>query len=256
VWLALLSCLAVAFGTAPVAWGLAVGSRARWAILALLAYVCMGLNTAIEAAIFTRFGGTAAMLVFNAFIAAFLATGLALLFRSEPLRSWSEHWETFTIGRGPLEWAWRVAAAIVVFPPIYLAFGSLIAPIVVESYRTGQFGLTLPGFGLIIPVQLVRSTLYLAASVPVLVAWRGSRVRLALALGAAHFVFDGLSGMLQSHWLPMPMRIAHTLEILGDSLTYAAVVVALLVRRREDRERVAAGAAADSAGVPGLASSR
>src|SRR3954468_14628468 len=86
--LGLLSCLAVPFGTAPVAWGLAVGSRARWAILALLAYVCMGLNTAIEAAIFTRFGGTAAMLVFNAFIAAFLATGLALLFRSEPLRSW------------------------------------------------------------------------------------------------------------------------------------------------------------------------
>src|SRR5205814_5096209 len=69
----LVASLGLAVGVAPLASGLAVEFRARWAILAALAYVCLGVNTAIEAAIFTRVGGTAGMLVFNLFTAAALA---------------------------------------------------------------------------------------------------------------------------------------------------------------------------------------
>jgi hypothetical protein len=80
-------------------------------------------------------------------------------------------------------------------------------------------------------VQLLRSALFLAVSVPPLVAWRGSRLRLILALGTAHWAMNGLQGMLQAHWLPSAIRLAHTGEILGDSLAYAAVLVALLAPR-------------------------
>jgi hypothetical protein len=34
---------------------------------------------------------------------------------------------------------------------IGLAFGSLVAPVVVAGYRSGRFGLVLPGLALILP---------------------------------------------------------------------------------------------------------
>jgi hypothetical protein len=110
----------------------------------------------------------------------------------------------------------------------------MVGPFVADAYRAGRFGLVLPGLGQILSVQFVRSVLFLLASLPVLAAWHGSRLRLALALGAAHFVMVGLFGMLQAYWLPAPMRLIHTAEILVDSVTYAAVLVVLLVRPRED----------------------
>jgi hypothetical protein len=234
----ILASVALAAGLVPLASGLAVGFVARWTILGVLVYVCLGINTAIESAIFTTFGGTAGMLVFNLVMAVVLAAALAGLFRSpDDVTSWSTRWHALRAARPTSQWAWRLAAAVLVFPAIYLAFGNMVAPIVVEPYRAGRFGLVLPGYGTILPVQVVRSALFLAASVPALVAWRGSRVRLALALGAAHFVLDGLFGMLLSHWLPLPMRAAHTVEILGDSLVYAAVLVVLLLPPREGDER-------------------
>jgi len=231
----LLAAFALAAGLVPLASGLAVRFAARWAALALFAFVCAGLNTAIEAAIFTSLGGTAGLLVLNAILAGVLGAALAASFRARgELQAWPARARDFAARRRAGEWILRAAIAVLAFPVIYLAFGSMIAPIVVPAYQAAQFGLVLPGYGVIVPVQLVRSALYLAASAPLLVAWRGSRLRLALALAAAHFVLDGLSGMLQAYWLPAPIRLAHSVEILGDSLVYAAVVVALLVPAREE----------------------
>src|SRR5262249_50872064 len=77
----LLGCAALAFGLAPLAAGLEVGLVGRWAILAALVYVCLGINTAIESAIFTTFGGAAGMLAFNLVLAVVLTGALAALFR-------------------------------------------------------------------------------------------------------------------------------------------------------------------------------
>lgn len=231
-----LASVVLGAGMAPLASGLAVGVQARWAILAGFLYVCLGLNTAIESAIFTALGGTGGMLIFNVFAALGLGAALAVLFRArQGLEPWGQAWRRFRGQFTAAQWATRVAAAWLAFPVIYLLFGSLIAPFVVESYRAGQHGLVLPPMTRIVPVQLLRSALFLAASVPVLVAWRGTRVGLVLALGAAHFVVDGLSGMLQAYWLPAGMRVAHSAEILADSLAYAAALVVLLAAGKDAR---------------------
>jgi hypothetical protein len=226
-----LASLSVAFALGLLAAGLAVGLVARGLTLALLAYVCLGPNTAIEAAIFTTMGGTSAMLILNVFSSLFLAAALAALFRpsAEPA-AWRACWRSFWAERDGASWAWRLGTAVLAFPLLYLTFGMMVGPFVVESYRGREFGLVLPSLGLVFAVQLVRSLLFLAASLPVLVAWRGSRLALGLALGLAHFALVGLFGLLQAYWLPGPMRLLHGGEILADSMTYAAVVVALLVR--------------------------
>jgi hypothetical protein len=212
----------------PLSTGLGVGFAARWTILAAFTYVCMGLNTAIEAALFTTMGGTSGMLVFNILPALLFGGALAALFPpTEPAgwgASWRRFWARLPVGR----WALRLGAALLAFPAIYFTFGSIVGPFVVDAYRAGQFDLVLPPLNLILPVQLVRSGFFLAASLPVLIAWRGSRLRLVLALGAAHFALVGLFGLVQAFWLPTPMRLIHGAEILADSLAYGAALVFLL----------------------------
>jgi hypothetical protein len=122
-----------------------------------------------------------------------------------------------------------LALAVLAFPVIYLAFGSVVGPFVIDAHRAGAFGLKLPGVGEMISTQFVRSALFLLASVPALVLWRGPRLRLVAALGLAHYVFVGLFGMLQALWLPTSLRVLHGTELLADSLVYAAVLVLLLV---------------------------
>ena len=229
----LIASVALGLALGPLAAGLALRFAARWAILALLTYVCLGLNTAIEAAIFTTVGGTSGLLVLNAFSAIPFGAALAALFRPATApEAWASRWRRFRGQFQPAQWAWRLGAAVLAFPVIYFLFGMIVGPFVVDSYRAGQFGLVLPGLGTIVPVQLVRSVLFLAASLPVLVAWRGSRLRLGLALGAAFVLLLGLFGMLQAYWLPTPMRLIHSAEIFGDAVAYAAVLVVLLVRPR------------------------
>jgi hypothetical protein len=224
--------LALALG--PLARGLAAGFLARWAMLGLLAYVCLGVNTAIEAALFTTVGGTSGLIVLNVFSSVLFAAAVAAAFRpSSELPGWRVSWRGFWRRHGTPQWAWRLAAAVLAFPVTYLLFGMMAGPFVVDAYRAGEFGLTLPGLDRILPVQFLRSGLFLVASLPVLVAWQGSRLRLSLALGTAHFGLVGLFGMLQASWLPGSMRLIHSVEILADSLCYAAVLVALLVPPRE-----------------------
>ena len=231
--LSTIAALTLGLGLGPLAAGLGVGFRARWATLALLVFVCLGVNTAIEAALFTTLGGSDGMIVLNVFTSLAVGAALAALFRpagEEP--PWAARLDRFRRQFPAGQWAWRLAAALLAWPVIYLAFGMTVAPWVVPAYEAAQFGLVLPGMGQILPVQLLRSALFLGASVPALVAWRGSRRGLTLALAAAHFVLNGLFGLLQATWWPVSLRTLHTVEILGDSLVYAAVLVLLLARPR------------------------
>jgi hypothetical protein len=239
--LGLLASFALALALGPLAAGLAVGFAARWTILALLAYVCLGVNTTIEAAIFTTVGGSGGMLVLNAFSCSALAAALAVLFRpAAGPTAFRLCWQRFWRRYGTAQWAWRLAIAVLAFPAIYLAFGMMVGPLVIDAYRAGRFGLVLPGLDLILRVQALRSLLFLAASLPVLVAWDASRLRLWLALGAAHFALVGLTGLLQAYWLPATMRLAHGAEILCDSLAYAGVLVVLLTWPRHPNRAPAA----------------
>jgi hypothetical protein len=228
---AFLASLVLGASLGPLASGLRARYLARFAALALLAYVYLGVNTALETTIFTTVGGAVGMIVL--FLPATLAcaAAAAALFRPttapEPTAAL---WSRFQAQFGAWSRVWRLAAAIVAFPLVYLAFGIMAGPFVIEAYRSGAYGLTLPGWSQILPILFLRSGLFLVASLPAIAFWRGSRLRLALSLGVANYVLVGLFGMLQAFWLPLAMRLVHVTEIAADSFAYAALLVLLLVR--------------------------
>ncbi|MBN2129401.1 MAG: hypothetical protein JW741_07885 [Sedimentisphaerales bacterium] len=225
-----LANVVLALGVAPLARGMKTTYPVRALILALLCYVCLGVNTPIEAAIFTKLGGMSTMVLFSLLPCLLFGAVTALLFkhpgRAEPFRVSARR---FFSGRNPGQWAWRLVAAAVVFPAIYLSFGMMVAPVVAGYYRQEQFGLTLPSGGAIVLVQLLRGSLFLLAALPVLIAWPGSRLRLTVTLGLALYVLVGLFSMMQSYWLAPALQIAHNLEIFADSMVHALVLTLLLV---------------------------
>lgn len=226
----------LALGIAPLAAGLSGTYRWHWLALALLLFVNLGVNTAIEAAIFTthfQHGGAAFLLLMYAAAAVALSAVVARLFRPPAAQPATK------IRRAPFAWAWRIALAVAAFPVIYFIFGSIVAPFVLAQYRAGMAGLVLPPLGVIVPVEVARSALFLLASLPVLLLWTRSRRGLVLALGWAHAVTVGLYGLLGAYWLPALLREAHSLEITADSFAYAFVLVVLLKPRAAPAERFA-----------------
>lgn len=232
-----LSTVFLAVALSGVANGIGGGWLVRGLSLGLLTYVCMGLNTFIEASIFTTSGATGSAGAFAATLVLYLPPCLlcglaaAVLFRPpESGDGLVARARVFTTSFGALGWLRRLVLAVFAFPAIYLAFGSLIAPFVIDYYRQGAAELVLPPMSTILPVVFLRSLLFLAACLPVLMLWRKSPAKLLLFLGAAMFVFVGAMPLFVAYWMPARLRIVHTLEIMADSFVYVAVL-ALLFRR-------------------------
>jgi hypothetical protein len=231
-----LASLALALGLAPLVRRIRGTFIVRWLALALLCYVCLGVNMPIEAAIFTHMGGMATMPVLFILPCLLLAATMALLFK--PLGRGDSFLVTlrqFFEGRPAGQWAWRLAAAVCAFPLIYWTFGLMIAPFVRPYYEQGQFGLALPSALVIVLVQFLRSVLFFAATMPILIAGSGPRRHLILALGLAFYVLVGLYGMIQTYWLAPTLLVLHNLEILTDSMVYALALALLLVRGGETK---------------------
>lgn len=208
----------VPLALAPLAARMAGGFAVRSASLAVFAYVAHGLNTMIEARIFSTMvgpGALAGMCVF--YILPCLALGLAVAAafpardsRPAPLPH-----------RSAASWAGRFAVAWLAFPLAYLVFGMLVSPLVLEQYQRGVAGLVLPPMSLILSTQLGRSLLFLASVLPVVLQWSGSWKALALRLGWAWWVLVGLYALLTAFWMPANLRLIHSLEIGADSFAYA-----------------------------------
>lgn len=205
---------------APLAVRMPGAWLARAARLAVFVYVSFGLNTLVEARIFTTLvapDAFAGMCVFYVLPSVALALAAAAAFPA--------HGEPAPLPRrGPAAWAARAAAAWLAFPVIYLLFGMMVAPLVLPAYEQGTGGLVLPPMTVIVPVQLVRSLLFLASAAPVVLAFRGSWKQLAVRFGWAFWVLTGLYGMVSAVWMPPLLRLAHTVEIGADSFAWGAVV--------------------------------
>jgi hypothetical protein len=216
----------------------------RWGAIAALLFVTLGLNTVIELLIFSNMiksGG--ALTSVHWLIPCALAAAVLTFPGGERAGT------TITrSGLGAMGWGWRLGVAWLAFPVIYLVFGMCVAPFVVEQYKAGVAGLTLPPMSTIMPVQLLRSALFLAVSLPAILLWTRSRGQLIVALGMAHAVTVGIFGLVQAFWLPTVLRVAHSLEITADSFAYAAVLGLLFtscVKASKPSSLQAAAAAGD-----------
>ena len=218
--LGILSKVVLVAGLWPLARSLAgsAGQRAG-AFIAFLA-LATGTNTIIEASIFTNYVAHAIPAVAIMYASEALLLGLALGFLfglDEPPNGLSHHdWPG---------WVVRAVAAWLAFPVIYLAFGMCVSPIVAPYYRAGIAGLHIPALSIILETQLVRSAIFLLASLPLIALWKGSRNTLWLCLGLAHATVVGYYGLVGNAFFPPVLRITHGVEITFDSFAYAAVLV-------------------------------
>ena len=168
-----------------------------------------------------------------AFLVPSVFCGAAVAFLFTPERGGSTltaAWTKFFSGRPIVEWAWRIVLGAVAFMPIYIVFGLLVTPFTEEYYQQNMYGLQMAGWEQILPVLFVRSLLFLLACLPVLIAWQKSKRSLFLNLGFALFVLVGFLYMLAAYWMPLSVRMPHSVEILADEFVYAGVLVALLAR--------------------------
>lgn len=231
--LLLLESPVMAFALALVARGLAGGLLPRALILSFFTWVTYTLNTAIESLAFTIMTVEGALFTTVSFLlpSILCATAAAWLFPpvEKELGLAAMARESFS-SRTAGAWVWRIAVAAVAFVPIYLFFGSLVAPITAEYFQQGTYGLRQPSQDEILIVLLVRSVLFLLACLPVVVMWQRSERSLFLSLGFALFVLVGFLYMLGAYYMPLTVRVPHTLEILADSFTHAGLLVVLLAK--------------------------
>lgn len=230
-----IASLALAAGLAPLARRLHGPYWLRWLILAALCYICIGVTSPLEGAIFTTMD-MASIPALSLLPCLLFAAVMALLFKPAGRGdSLAVSVRRFFRGRSAGQWTWRLAAAVFAFPVIYWTFGLMVAPFVMEYYTQGQFALAVPNPAVILATQFARSVLFLIAAMPIMLVWSGSRRQLILALGLAFYVLVGLFGMIQSYWLAPTLQVLHNTEMLLDSMVYALALTALLVRRDETK---------------------
>jgi hypothetical protein len=221
-------------GLWPLARGLAAGSQARSAVLAVFVFLALGANSIFDGAIYTSAfdGAFASSLLMYLLLAALLGSTLGWGFGGlSGATGFARH--------GVVSLGGRTILAFAAWPLIYMIFGAMIAPIVLPYYEGGVIpGLHIPPLPTILGVQLVRSLIFLASSLPLILFWKGSRRSLWLALGLAHAVAVGLFGMVAATALPAVLRVTHSAEITCDSFAYAGLLVLLFAAPSTNKERL------------------
>jgi hypothetical protein len=217
------------------------GSRGQRVVaITAFVYATYTLNTAIEASLFMRIGGTAFLALSGVLPSVAVGFVLARAVHDSATEAFGTNVASHIATLRHRHLGLRLLVAWLAFPVVYFVFGMMIAPIITESYVTGVAGLMLPPLGTIALTQLGRSAIYLSAALPILVLARSSAKGLIARLGFAYFALVGLSGLAAATFFPMLLRVTHSVEICADSFAYAAILVVLLRRRDAGEHRPSA----------------
>lgn len=230
----LLGSMLLALALSFLSRNLPVHGLLRWIILFELSWVFGALGVVIEASFFMTTGAVSSSMnalftVLNFLLPAiFLSALVMVLFRPlPPVEPCRRSFQSYVASHKKSSWMWRILLALLAYPVIYFAFGLLVQPFIQDFYAAGQYELTLPTWKELIPLQLTRSALFLVASLPVLVWWRGSRRKAWLTLGASIFILTAFMAVITAYWFPWQLRLFHGLELLADALVYAGVLTLL-----------------------------
>jgi len=126
------------------------------------------------------------------------------------------------------DWLKKILLAIISFPIIYFVFGIIASPFVTDYYSNFVEGLKLPNPGTIIGMQLIRSILFLAITIPVIINWTSTKTQLIISLTMAHFVMVFAYDIYLAIVMPFALVIIHGIEIMADSFVYSLILVNLL----------------------------
>jgi len=201
----------------------------RFLIVFLFFFACFGISVSLESSIYSSAEGYDLMiLVLLLPIILFSFTSTSLTKSQSLTETFSQRSIRFFKSKVLGEWAWRVVLTILSFPLVYFVFGIIVSSFVVDYYRESSYGLTIPDFGTIVVVQLVRSLFFLLVTLPIIIVWSGKKIQLVLLLGMAHFVIVFSYDIVLAYQLPVILVLIHAIEILFDSLVYSWVIVRLL----------------------------
>jgi hypothetical protein len=206
----------------------------RWSLTLLvwLELLVIGfLNNYVEAYFFTNMFDKATVLVqsvASAVISSVISAAAAALLlgygSTELTASLKAHLST----RRRSSWILRIAVGSVAYFPIYFFFGALIGPFVLPYYNNPSFGLRIPPFTVIIPVELFRGFVYTLVLLPLLATVVGGRATKFIALAAMLYIPGGLIALLGNPLLPAAIIPIHALEILADSIAYGFALSRIL----------------------------
>lgn len=240
----LLGSVILAFTLSFVSRSLRANWLVRWVILVELMWVIGVVGMVIESFFFMTTGAASSIIsalftMFNFLLPTlFLSALVAALFRpTQPFESCLNCLRNFFAARKTSAWIWCMITALLAYPLVYFAFGLIVQPFIQDFYAAGQFELAIPTWGQLIPLQLVRSFLFLFVSLPVIVWWRGTRRGLWLALGASVFMLTAFMAVITAYWFPWQMRLFHGLELLADALVYSGVLTILFNQPLENTKR-------------------
>ncbi len=140
---------------------------------------------------------------------------------SDRIRSYFKAWSKNV-------WLKKILLSIISFPIIYFVFGIIASPFVTDYYSKLVGGLQLPDPGTIIGVQLIRSILFLAITIPIIINWTSTKTQLIISLTMAHFVMVFAYDIYLAIVMPFELVIIHGIEIMADSFVYSFILVNLL----------------------------
>lgn len=136
-------------------------------------------------------------------------------------------------------WLWRFVLAGILYVPVYLFFGMIISPIVLPYYQEAGMGLAVPGFEVMLPLEVFRGLLYAATLFLLIAVLSGSRRWVALWIVLTLCVLGSWQPMLIVAWWPVPLRVTHGLEITADSIVHGLIMVGLLWTQKKELQEPA-----------------
>ncbi len=225
----------LSLGLFPLASKISGAFFTRFLILFFFFFTCFGISVSLESSIYSNIEAFDLMILLLLFpILLFSFASTLLTTPQSTTETFSHKSIRFLKSKLPSEWAWRILLSILSFPIIYLLFGIIASPLVADYYRESSYGLAIPEIGTIITVQLLRSILFLLATLPIMIAWFGNKSQLVVMLGIAHFMFVFSYDIVLAYQLPINLVLTHAIEILVDSMFYSWVIVKLLYSDRSE----------------------
>jgi len=130
-------------------------------------------------------------------------------------------------------WVVRIVAAGLVYFPIYFFFGMLVTPFVLPYYDNPAYGLVIPTFGVLVPVEILRGFLFALVLLPLLAALGGGKNTKFAALAAMLYIPGGFVALFGNTLLPPQIIPFHGVEILADSVVYGFALSRIVGARNE-----------------------
>ena len=211
------------------------GSRmVKFLIIFLFIFIGFGIGVSIESSIYSDIESYNLVIIILFLPILLFSIVSSLIYEPKQVsESFTTNLLNFFKNHPKGKWIWKFILAIISFPIIYFFFGILVSPIVTTYYNELVKGLFLPKPQTIIFIQLIRSTLFLLTTIPIIINWTSSKTQLILALGFAHFVMVFAYDFYLAIVMPIELVLIHGIEILFDSFVYSWVLIKILNTRDE-----------------------